>query len=138
MAERTKDILKTISMFDVDKDFEDREAREKLANLFRDLILNPEPDAKDFFAIFSEKISDILNDLDVTEEEPTEEDPSGDDPVGVQDDEVEDIPEDDDEETDEETEDDTEEEDEEIPDELMDNMKYTHPIIERANRFIYN
>ena len=68
-----EEILKTISLFDVDEDYDDREAREKLASLFNRIIMSDDPSVKEFFKRFINEIDTILYDMGISEEKPKEE-----------------------------------------------------------------
>ena len=119
--------LKTISMFDMDKDFGDQESKERLSDLFRQLIMNDEPEAQEFFNRFSNEIDSIIRDMGVDVPEPAEE-PAEDEVI--------------DEPVDDEAEPEVEEEPAgkaKIPDELLGaGYEYIRPIIEQANHFIYD
>lgn len=135
------DIMKAISMFDIEEDFDDTEARKKLDMLFHELIMSNDPKAKEYIGKFLDSSENIIADMGVIEkpeddeedvefpeeeptddieEEPSEEEPSEEEPT-------EEPPQD-------ETETDGEEEVDEIPDELL---SHYNPLIDRANSFIY-
>lgn len=139
------DIMKAISMFDVETDYEDTEAREKLDILFHNLIMSDDPKAKEFFDRFLKGVTNVIADMgiidkpeeeepvddvelpdeapeDATEEEPTEEEP-------IEEPAAEEEP----------TEGEPEEEEpveDEVPDELL-GAGYNR-LINHANSFLYS
>lgn len=70
------DMMKAISMFDTESDFDNTEAREKLDILFHNLIMSEDPDAKEFLERFLNQADDVIADMGVIEkpeEEPEDE-----------------------------------------------------------------
>ena len=67
------DMMKAISMFDTEADFDNTEAREKLDILFHNLIMSDDPDAKEFLERFLNQAGDVISDMGVIEKKPEEE-----------------------------------------------------------------
>lgn len=107
--------------FNVEKDYEDEEAKEKLANLFREFVMSEDEVVLEVLPKFIDSITDVLIELGIIEKE--EDTPE------------EDIPEKDT------SEEDTPEEDEDIsPDEIPTESKKEkklYRLVENANNFIY-
>lgn len=127
---RAVQILKAISMFDIEEDYNDKEARDKLAILFRELVTANDSKSKEFLERFLNGVNEIIADMgiiDKPEEEPAE------DEVEMPEPEAEDVPE---EPTDEpETEEKPEEPaEDEVPDELL-GAGY-NPLVSMANGFL--
>lgn len=135
------EIMKAISMFDIDEDYDNREARKKLDLLFHELIMNNDPDSKEFLRKFLEHVDSVISDMGVVakkqntnKEEPEE---NGDEvefpepEVGTGETEEE---ENGGEENNNEAPAEEEGGEEEIPDELL---SHYNPLIDMANNFIY-
>ena len=135
------DIMKAISMFDIDTDFDDIKRREKLGMLFHTLVMSNDPKSKEFIARFLKQVSNVIADMGVIEkpkDEPEDEvELPTDDEIDVGDEAPEeDIPVEEPN-TEEEPVDDTEDEepiDDEVPDELL--GAGFNPLISRANSFL--
>lgn len=67
MNDRVVNILKTIVTFDVEKDFEDKESRENLANLFREVIMSDESSTIEFLNTLLPAIGNIMGELGLGE-----------------------------------------------------------------------
>ncbi len=76
MARSPVDILKAISLFGQD-DFKDREARDKLSMLFRELIMNGDPKSDEFLQRFLKGVGGLIYDMGLIDK--PEDDLSGDD-----------------------------------------------------------
>lgn len=61
---RVVDLLKTISMFDIQSDFNDS-SREKLSLLFREIINSRDPKAKEFLGKFLKGTHTIIKDMGI-------------------------------------------------------------------------
>lgn len=68
------EIMKAISMFDIDTDFEDNEAKEKLGILIHNLIMSEDPKAREFFDRFFKEVNNVIADMGIIEK-PEEEEP---------------------------------------------------------------
>jgi len=69
------EIMKAISMFDIETDYNDTQAKEKLDILFHNLIISKDPKAKEFLARFLKGVSNIIADMGIIErpeEEPVD------------------------------------------------------------------
>jgi len=67
------DIMKAISMFDIDTDFDDTEAKKKLDILFHNLIVSDDPKAKEFLERFLSQVDNVIADMGVIEKPEEEE-----------------------------------------------------------------
>ena len=67
------DIMKAISMFDIDTDFDDTEAKKKLDILFHNLIVSDDPKAKEFLERFLSQVDNVIADMGVIEKPKEEE-----------------------------------------------------------------
>jgi len=136
------DIMKAISMFDIDEDFDDTEARKKLDMLFHELIMSDDPKAKEFLSKFLDNVENIIADMGVIEkpkndeedvefpeEEPTDETGDGgeEETTPTEETPTEEEPSGEENSGEENSED-------EIPDEVL---SHYNPLIDRANSFIY-
>jgi hypothetical protein len=63
----TLERLKSISMFDPNKDFKDQEKKEHLSVLFNELIMSDEPEAQQFFVRFKSGVDKIIKDMGVVD-----------------------------------------------------------------------
>lgn len=127
MPKRPIEIMKAISLFDTETDYQDQEARDKLASLFRELVLSDDPESREFFERFKKGVDNIIRDMGIIakEEEPEDEvempdeepidEPAPEEPVAPEGDEEE------------------EEADTEVPSELMGD---SYRLISRANSFL--
>jgi len=143
------ELLKAISLFDVDKDLDDRESVKKLDMLFHELITtladNPDETTKEFLSIFIDHTDSILHDMGIASEKQNDEVDMGGEEEGGEEEmdafsgegegeepaEGEDVFSD---ETSEEEPAPEETGEEEIPDDLLDHY---NPLIDIANSFIY-
>lgn len=118
MADRIEQILKTITTFDVENDFGDRESKENLANLFAEVITSDDDSSLEFINALIPAISDIMADLGLGE-------PPSEELTDVEDeDEVE--PEE------------TPEDDDVAPEEAaLENNNIDIKLVENANNYIY-
>lgn len=73
---RVEEILKTIVTFDVEKDYEDEEAKEKLSNLFREFLMSKEEVVMEVLPKMLGSMTDILVELGIIEKEEEEEEAS--------------------------------------------------------------
>jgi len=125
------ELLQTISAFNTDSDFDNKESKQQLSDLFNKLIMSDEPKAKDFFSRFMDSVSTIIDDMGVmSDEEGTEdlgpkEEPVEEEPVSAEDEEL----------GDELGIGDEEEPVEEEP--ITDSYSYSDVLVSQANRFIY-
>jgi len=126
------DIMKAISMFDVETDFSNHEAKQKLSMLFHTLIMSKDPNAKEFVTRFLKNIGNVIADMGIIEKPKDEPEQQGDEVEFPSDDEMGDVaPEDES----------SEEEpvDDNAPDEVPDDLLSAgfNPLIDRANSFLY-
>jgi hypothetical protein len=63
----TLERLKSISMFDPNKDFKDDTKKEHLSILFNELIMSGDPTAQEFFVRFKSGIDKIIKDMGVVD-----------------------------------------------------------------------
>lgn len=68
------EILKTISMFNIDKDFQNYDAKDYLSILFRKLVMSEDANAKDFMGRFLDNINKIIKDMDIDTNPPKNDD----------------------------------------------------------------
>ena len=120
-----EEIMKAISMFDIENDFDNTEAKEKLDILFHNLIVSSDPKAKEFLEKFLSQSTKVIADMGIINE-PEEDDT--DDVVDFEDEPVDDESPIDDEPVD------GDEVDDEVPDNLL-GAGY-NPLIARANSFL--
>ncbi len=136
---RAIQILKAISMFDPEEDYDDTEARDKLAILFREIIKSDEPQAKEFLDRFLSGVDNVIADMGIIEkpeEAPSDEvDLPDDDELGPEDEGPEEPMGEPEATADVERDAEEGEEEEEIPDELL-GAGYD-PLVSRANSFLY-
>ena len=59
--------LKSISMFDPNKDFKDDTKKEHLSILFNELIMSGDPTAQEFFVRFKSGIDKIIKDMGIVD-----------------------------------------------------------------------
>lgn len=139
---RSIQIMKAISMFDPDEDYTDKEARDKLAILFRELVMSNEPKAKEFLERFLDGVDTIISDMgiiDKPEEEPSDdvEMPSDDEELPSDDEEFPADEEPSTEEIPEEPTQEPEEEEDVVSDELLGaGYTYNQRLVENANGFL--
>jgi len=60
-----EDLLKSISMYDVEEDSKFKDNRKSLDLLFHRLIMNDDPTAKEFIKKFIDSVSDIIYDMGI-------------------------------------------------------------------------
>ena len=127
MAKRPIEIMQAISLFDTETDYDNQEARDKLASMFRELVMSDEPEAREFFDRFIKGADNIIRDMGViAKEEPEDE-------VEMPDEEPVDEPAPEEEPVAPEGEEEEEEADTEVPSELMGD---SYRLISRANSFL--
>lgn len=123
-------ILKRISSFDVDSDFEDKATKEELSYLFNQLIMSDDPLGKEFFGRFMDEIATILDDMKIIakEEQPDETpEPAPEEETSEETSTEEEVPAEDEEEG-----------GAEIPSEMLGaGYAYVQTMIEHANQFMY-
>lgn len=125
---RPIEIMKAISMFNPEEDYDNQEARDKLAALFRELVMSDTPEARQFFNRFIKGADNIIRDMgiiakdiepedevEIPAEEPVEEPAQEEEPVAPEGEEGE------------------EEADTEVPSELMGD---SYRLVLRANSFL--
>jgi len=135
------EIMKAISMFDTENDFNNTEAREKLGILFHNLVMSNNPKSKEFITRFLKQVSNVIADMGIIEKPKDEPEDEVEMPTDVEVDAGEEAPEEEipveEPNTDEVPVDDTkgeEEVDDEVPDELL--GAGFNPLIARANSFL--
>ena len=138
------DIMKAISMFDTETDFDDTEAKEKLGILFHNIVMSEDPKAKEFLDRFLKQVDNVIADMGIIEkpeDEPEDEvDMPQDDELDMGDEEApeEEIPVDEplaDEEPVDGTDGDDEVEVDEVPNDLL-GAGYNR-LLDKANSFLY-
>ena len=126
---RAVEIMKSISMFDIDVDYKDPEARKELGLLFNGMVnlVDSDPKAKDFFSRFISSVDRVIRDMGVIES------PSKDDSDDLDsDDEVLDLPDSDDGDVDKPT---VDLKSKSVDDKMVgDSYNY---LVSRANSFLY-
>ena len=127
------DIMKMISAFSKD-DFDNKESKEKLSGLFNNFIMSDDPLASEFLGVFIDNVSDIIDGMEVIADEPDEEETEEPTPEP----EAEEVPEE--EPAAEPSGEEAEGDSGDVPPEMLDSNEsraYIRPMIEQANRYIY-
>jgi len=161
---RVIDILKAISTFDMEEDYNDTDARkqlsvmfrdlilsdndilkEEIAELFQDIIMSDTDSSKQFISNFVDNVDTVIDDVEKTEMSspegegddvimPDEEEPTEEEPAATEEEPAEESPE---------GEPAAGEEagegaEEEVPEDLFASRKYNSPLVEYANTFMWS